>query len=204
MMETQATVFVVDDHQAMRSALCELVTSVGMRAEGYPSADDFLEEYVPERPGCLVLDVRMPGMDGLQLQRRLKEDQIDIPIIFVTGHGDVPMAVQAMQEGAFTFLEKPFREQALLDNIRRALALDADTRKERARRSDAEERIAALTAREREVLNLVLEGMTSKAIAQQLGVSIKTVNQHRWKIMDKMQAENVADLARRVSALKDH
>lgn len=197
-MQTEPTVFVVDDDDGVRKGLDLLLRSVGLNVEVFSGAPEFLEEYNPDRPGCLVLDVRMPGMSGLELQERLKTEQIDIPIILLTGHGDVPMAVRAVQAGAVDFIEKPFREQVLLDRIQQALLLDAQRRQNRAQRAGVASRLANLTPREREVLRLVVSGKHNKSIAADLGVTVKTIEFHRSKIMEKTQADSVAELVRLV------
>lgn len=200
MPEPEPTVFVVDDDEAMRDALDTLVRSVGLRTSLHVSADDFLASYDPGQPGCLVLDVRMPGMSGLELQDWLAKRGIDLPVIVITGHGDIPMAVQAMRAGAVDFLQKPFREQELLHRIRQAIEQDERTRRGRAGKAGVVARLASLTPREREVLDLVVAGKPNKVIAAELELSHKTVEFHRAKIMGKMQADGVADLVRMVLA----
>jgi two-component system response regulator FixJ len=190
----EPTVFVVDDDPAVLRSMTALVQVVFPRAEGYCSAAEFLAAYRPGRPGCLVLDVAMPRMSGLELHRKLIEDRIDLPVVFVTGHANVQMAVGAMQAGAVNFLEKPFREQDLWDSIRRALELDERNRRRKARRCRAQERIAQLTPGEREVLDLILEGKLNKEIAAQLGLSIRTVEDRRARLMKKTEANSVAEL----------
>ena len=196
MPEPESMVFIVDDDEAMRDALDTLIRSVGMKTVLHASADEFLASYDPEQPGCLVLDVRMPGMSGLELQDRLVEEGVDLPVIIITGHGDVPMAVRAMRAGALDFLEKPFREQDLLHRIHQAIERDAKIRRERAAKADIVARLASLTSREREVMERVVAGKHNKAIASELGVSHKTVEFHRVKIMEKMKADSVAALVR--------
>ena len=200
MPEPEPTVFIVDDDEAMRDALDTLIRSVGMRTSLHASADEFLAAYDPEQPGCLVLDERMPGMSGLDLQDALAEQGIKLPVIIITGHGDIPMAVQAMRAGAVDFLEKPFREQELLHRIHQAIEQDARTRRDRAAKAEITARLASLTPREGQVLDLVVAGKPNKAIAGELGLSHKTVEFHRAKIMDKMRADNVAELVRMVLA----
>jgi two-component system response regulator FixJ len=190
----EPTVFVVDDDPAVLRSVTALVKVVFPRAESYCSAADFLAAYEPGRPGCLVLDVAMPRMSGLELHRKLLEDRIDLPVVFVTGHGNVQMAVEAMQAGAVNFLEKPFREQDLWDSVRRALELDERNRRRRTRRCQAEERIARLTSGEREVLDLILDGKLNKEIAAELGLSIRTVEDRRARLMRKTQVKSVAEL----------
>ena len=192
----KATVFVVDDDQAMRNSLKWLIESVGVAVESFSSADAFLAAYEPGRPGCLVLDVRMPGMSGLELQEHLSSQNIRVPAVIITGHGDVPMAVRAMKAGAIDFIEKPFNDEALLDAIRRALAFEAQQRTEQYEHREIEARIDHLTPREREVMEMVTEGRSNKEIANALGVSAKTIEAHRARVMEKMQARSLAELVR--------
>jgi two-component system, LuxR family, response regulator FixJ len=194
----ESTVFLVDDEPAALRALAATVKVVFPRVEVFPSSAAFLAAYQPERPGCLVLDVAMPGMNGLELQRKLIHDKTVIPVIFVTGHANVPMAVEAMQLGAVNFLEKPVQEQALWDSIRKALDLDTQNRRRRARRQLAEKRLSKLTSGEREVLNLILEGKMNKEIAMELGLSTRTIEDRRAKLMKKMDARCVAELVQLV------
>ena len=196
-MNEETTVFLVDDDPAALRALMANVTAVFPRVEAFSSSAGFLAAY-HNQPGCLVLDVAMPGMNGLELQRKLIQDKVTIPVIFVTGHANVPMAVEAMQLGAVNFLEKPVPEQALWDSIRKALELDAQTRRRRARRQRAEERLSKLTAGEREVLNLILEGKMNKEIAAELGLSTRTIEDRRAKLMKKMDASCIAELVQLV------
>jgi two-component system response regulator FixJ len=198
--EPEPTVFIVDDDEAMRDALDTLIRSVGMSTSLHASAAEFLAAYDPEQPGCLVLDVRMPGMSGLDLQDALAEQGIELPVIIITGHGDIPMAVQAMRAGAVDFLEKPFREQELLHRIHQAIEQDTRTRRDRAGKAEITARLASLTPREGQVLDLVVAGKPNKAIAGELGLSHKTVEFHRAKIMEKMRADSVAELVRMVLA----
>lgn len=192
----EATVFVVDDDEAMRNSLRWLVESEGLKVETYDSADAFLEAYYPGRAGCALLDVRMPGMSGLELQDYLRGRQILIPVIIITGHGDVSMAVKAMKGGALDFIEKPFSDELLLGSIRRALSLDADQRQRQEGRAELATRLAHLTPREHEVMDMVTEGKSNKEIAFDLGVSAKTVEAHRAKVMEKMEARSLAELVR--------
>ncbi len=198
MKNAEPTVFVVDDDDGVRRGLSLLLSSVGLKVETFPGAQEFLHAFDPARPGCLVLDVRMPGMSGLELQERLKAEHIDIPIIILTGHGDVPMAVRAVQTGAVDFIEKPFREQMLLDRIQQAMAQDGENRAKFARLEASKERLSRLTEREREVLKLVVAGRHNKTIAEELGVTVKTIEFHRSKIMEKTNAVSVAELVRLV------
>jgi len=193
-MNDEATVFLVDDDPAVLRSLTALVKVVFPRVESFASAHEFLETYIPDRPGCLVLDVAMPGMNGLELHRKLTEERIDLPVVFITGHGNVQMAVGAMQAGAVNFLEKPFHEQELWDSIRKALELDQQTRRRRQRRSDVETRISQLSAGERQVLDMILDGKFNKEIAAELQLSVRTVEDRRSKLMQKMQAGSVAEL----------
>jgi FixJ family two-component response regulator len=192
-MEEQ-TVFVVDDDAAVRDSIAELAESVGLRAEGYASALAFLEAFQRERPGCLVLDVRMAEMSGLVLQERLSELGARIPVIMLTGHGDVPMAVQAMKAGAVDFLQKPYRDQALLDTINAALSMDAAARRSSAAADNFEQCLAALTEREREVLDLLLAGNTSKEIARELEISPRTAEAHRGNLLRKFGVGSAKEL----------
>ncbi len=193
-MKPEATVFVVDDDPSIRRALRRLIDSVELKVETYSSAEDFLNAYDLNRPGCLVLDVRMPGVSGLDLQETLASRDVYLPVIFVTGYGDVPTTVRAMKGGAVDFIEKPFNEQLLLDAVHRAIEEDARLRRERAERADVLRRVALLTPREREVLMRVVAGKMNKQIAADLGTSEKTVKVHRARVMSKMQADSVAEL----------
>jgi two-component system, LuxR family, response regulator FixJ len=192
------TVHIVDDDEAVRSALRLLIRSVGLQAQAHPSAQEFLDSYDTRTPGCLVLDVRMPGMSGLELQQELNGRGATIPVVFITGHGDVPMAVAAMQQGAFDFLQKPFRDQELLDRVHKALARDAQTRASMAAHAEILARLATLTPRETEVLGLVTRGKANKVIGAELGVSQRTVEIHRAHVMEKMRAHSLAELVRMV------
>lgn len=193
---SEPTVFIVDDDQAVLRSLRWLIESVRLRVEAFSSAQAFLDHYDSSKPGCLVLDVRMPGMSGLDLQERLAAQRIQVPIIFITGHGDVQMAVRAVQSGAFDFVEKPFNDQDLLDRIQKAIVFDAGQRGKNTQRVQLRSLFVSLTPREREVLDLVVEGMSNKAIANSLGLSAKTVEVHRAKVMEKMHARSVADLVK--------
>jgi FixJ family two-component response regulator len=199
--EAAPLVFVVDDDEAVRNSLRLLLRSVGLNATALASAPEFLAKYDPAQPGCLVLDVRMPGMSGLELQQQLNMRGAIIPVIFITGHGDVPMAVESMQHGAFHFLQKPFRDQDLLDCIQRALEKDRLARVELAQKSRIRERLQSLTPREREVLSLVTAGKPNKVMAADLGVSQRTVEIHRARVMEKMAAASLAQLVRMVMDL---
>ena len=200
---TGPTVFVVDDDDGMRAALSTLLSTVGYTTGVFSSAQDFLQRYKPDEPGCLVLDIRMPEMSGLELQQHLNRTGSMLPVIFITGHGDVPMAVQAMKEGAFEFIQKPFRDQDLLDRINHALQLDAENRKTVARRVEVLRRQESLTPRERQVMDMVVDGGANKVIAIDLGLSERTVEIHRAKVMEKMAARSVAHLVKMHLTLND-
>ena len=190
------TVFVVDDDAAVRDALRFLLRSVGLAVDAFASAIEFLDAYRDDQPGCLVLDIRMPGMTGLELQEKLIERRSILPIIFITGHGDVPMAVEAMQAGAHGFIQKPFREQDLLDSINEALQKDAANRVALGELAAIRVRLASLTPREREVMDLVVHGKANKVIAGDLDLSQRTVEIHRARVMEKMEASSLAHLVR--------
>ncbi len=192
----EPTVFVVDDDEAMRRSLKWLIESTGMRVKTFDSADAFLTAYAPDWAGCLLLDVRMPGMSGLELQAYLARADYGLPVVIITGHGDVAMAVKAMQAGALDFIEKPFHDEDLLHSIRRALEADSHTRARSSEHAAVLARLEELTPREHEVMDLVAAGKSNKEIAATLGVSAKTVEAHRAKVMDKMQAASLADLVR--------
>jgi len=196
--DKQSTVYVVDDDDAMRESLTWLIESVGLNVETYASADEFLESYYPGRAGCVLLDVRMPGMSGLELQGHLQKQQVTVPVIMITGHGDVPMAVRAMKSGAIDFIEKPFNDEQLLESIRNALAIDDTRRDEQSFKAEVASRLAQLTPRESEVMDMVTAGKSNKEIANTLGVSAKTVEAHRAKVMEKMEAGSLAELVRLV------
>jgi RNA polymerase sigma factor (sigma-70 family) len=191
-----STVYVVDDDQAIRHAMELLMRSVGLNYEIFHSGDDFLAKHTNDRAGCLVLDIRMPGLGGLELQEKLNDMGSTLPIIFITGHGDVPMAVEAMQKGAVDFIQKPFRDQELLDRIGEALQTDQERRSVREEKSEVQGKIEKLTNRERQVLDLVVTGKPNKVIAYELGVSQRTVEIHRARVMEKMRAKSLADLVR--------
>src|SRR5579864_601376 len=198
-MQSQVpTVFVVDDDEGVRNSLRFLLKSVGLTTVALASANEFLQAYKPSQPGCLVLDVRMPGMSGLELQQQLNLRGAVIPVIFITGHGDVPMAVEAMQQGAFDFLQKPFRDQDLIDRIQRALERDSRNRIALDEHAKIRERLDSLTPREREVLTLMTRGKPNKVMAAELGVSQRTVEIHRARVMEKSGAASLAQLVRMV------
>jgi FixJ family two-component response regulator len=189
-------VFVIDDDSSMREALVDLIASVGLSVEAFESAQQFLQHRRPDAPACLVLDVRLPGLSGLDLQRELARTEAPIPIVFITGHGDIPMSVRAIKQGAVEFLAKPFREQDLLDAIQHALGMDRIARQERSIVLTLRQRYQSLTKREREVMRLVASGMLNKQIAGELGSSEVTVKMHRGQVMRKMKAQSVVELAR--------
>jgi two-component system response regulator FixJ len=189
-------IYVVDDDDAMRRALDTLLSTVGYKTGVFSRPSEFLANFKPDSPGCLVLDIRMPDMSGLELQQHLNRMGSMLPVIFITGHGDVPMAVQAMKEGAFEFIQKPFRDQDLLDRINHALKHDAENRTTVARRADIQHRLESLTPRERQVMDMVVEGAANKVIAIDLGLSERTVEIHRAKVMEKMGARSVAHLVK--------
>ena len=189
-------IHVIDDDEAVRDSLRMLLTSVGHEVSVYESGSDFLEQLTTTLSGCILLDIRMPGMSGLELQQVLVEKHCLMPIIFITGHGDVPMAVQAIQRGAFDFLQKPFREQDLLDKIQDALTLAKANQTAEINKLQIQQRIDSLTEREREVMNLVIEGKANKVIAIDLGLSQRTIEIHRSRVMEKMHAKSVAQLVK--------
>ena len=194
-------VMVVDDDSGVRNAMRILLKSVGMESALYSSAQEFLAAWQPHQPGCLVLDIRMPGMSGLELQQQLNLRGAVLPVIFMTGHGDIPMAVEAMQHGAFDFLQKPFRDQELLDRVQRALTRDTENRARLRHTDRIRERLATLSPREREVLDLVTQGKANKMVAGDLGVSQRTVEIHRAHVMQKMEAGSLAELVRMMMAV---
>jgi FixJ family two-component response regulator len=201
MMDAEALVFVVDDDASLRESLQNLLRSVGLRVAAFTSAQEFLRCTHPEVPSCLVLDVRLPGLSGLELQQQLAAGDLAMPIIFITGHGDIPMTVQAMKAGAVEFLTKPFRDQALLDAVQQALARDRAARQQRAKVDELCRRYRALTPRERDVLARVVTGLLNKQIAGELGTSEAAVKVHRQHVMTKMGAGSLAELVRMADRL---
>jgi FixJ family two-component response regulator len=201
MTSGEAMVFVVEDDAAMRRSLENLLRSVGLSVAAFGSARDFLRSNRPDAPACLVLDVRLPGASGLELQKGMAGTDHEIPIIFITGHGDIPMSVQAMKAGAVGFLTKPFREQDLLDAIHQALERDRNTRREKAERDELHRRFDSLTPREREVMGLVVTGLLNKQIAGAVGASETTIKIHRHQVMEKMAAGSLPELVRMADRL---
>jgi RNA polymerase sigma factor (sigma-70 family) len=202
MSKAKPTVFVVDDDDAVRNMIGQLVEAVNLNAETFSSAQEFLDSYDPAHPGCLILDVRMPGMSGIKLQAELLDRNICLPIIFVSGHGDVPMAAETFKKGAVDFIEKPFRNQALLEQIQIALAKDARLRQDQAKREAAKAKLALLSPREREVMELVRAGKPNRVIAEKLRLSQRTVEAHRANIMEKLQVNSVAELVTMLNAVE--
>lgn len=193
------TVFIVDDDEAVRESLEDLLDSVGLNVQTYASAADFLAGYSADELGCLILDVRMPGMSGLELQQELNRRNMSLPVIILTGHGDVPMAVQAMKQGALDFIQKPFRDQNLLDQVNKALDNSNGKYTLQQRVEQTNQQIQTLTSREQQVMQMTVEGMPNKVIAIDLGVSQRTIEVHRANMMRKLQADSLADLVRKVT-----
>jgi FixJ family two-component response regulator len=199
--QPDSIVYVVDDDFSVREAIKSLIRSVGLRVETFGTAQEFLKSARPDAPGCVVLDVRLPGLSGLDLQRELAANGINLPVIFITGHGDIPMSVRAMKAGALEFLTKPFRDQDLLDAIQQALERDRGARQQRLETAELRERFDSLTAREREVMGLVVSGLLNKQIAGELGTSEVTIKIHRSQVMKKMGAGSLAELVRMTEKL---
>ena len=196
MEHAEPVVFIVDDDEAVCRSMALLIEDIGLKAQTFTSAQYFLSDYDPTQPGCLVLDVRMSGMSGLELQSRLNELSIHIPTIIMTGHGDVPMAVEAMKAGALDFVEKPFRDQVMLDSIQKAVALDRRIRERNRQHTDFQSRLQRLTQREQQIMDLLLLGKANKVIAYELGISQKTVDFHRSNVLSKLGVNSVVDLVR--------
>ena len=196
------TVFIIDDDSGVRESIRDLVESVGLRAESFATAQQFLASERRDSPSCLVLDIRLPGISGLDLQHELKKAGVKIPIIFISGHADIPMSVRAMKSGAFEFLTKPFRDQDLLDVVQRALRRERVLREKQRQLAELQERYARLSVREREVMNLVVAGRLNKQIAAELRASETTVKIHRGHVMKKMQADSLPELVRMADKLK--
>ena len=201
-MTANPVVFVVDDDASVRSSLKFLLSTVGLHVESFDSADSFLRKALPDAPSCLVLDIRLPGLSGLDFQRELAAKKISIPIIFLTGHGDIPMSVRAMKAGAVEFLTKPFRDQDLLDAVRIALERDRARREQEKEVAVLQQRFDSLTPRERDVISMVVSGMLNKQIADQLGTAESTVKVQRSRALEKMQADSLVDLVRMIEKLK--
>jgi len=199
--QPDSVVFVVDDDSSVREAIKSLIRSVGLRVETFGTAQEFLRSTRPDAPACVVLDVRLPGLSGLDLQHELTTHGINLPIIFITGHGDIPMSVRAMKAGALEFLTKPFRDQDLLDAIQQALERDRSARQQRSESAELRERLDSLTSREREVMGLVVSGLLNKQIAGELGTSEVTIKIHRSQVMKKMGAGSLAELVRMTEKL---
>lgn len=202
-MNDEATVYLVEDDDAVRDSLQLVLESVGHNVEAYSRADSFLEQFSPEMAGCIVLDIRMPGMNGMELQRQLNNRNSILPIIFVTGHGDVPMAVEAMQRGAVDFVQKPYREEELLNKIQQAIAADVEARASLLEKQKIQQKLSDLTPRENQVMELMIEGKANKVIAYDLDISQRTVEIHRARVMEKMTVRSLAHLVRMVMAAKD-
>jgi len=201
-MAQTATVYIVDDDPAVRDSLRWLIESLKYPVETFESAQTFLDQYTPDAQGCLVLDVRLPGMSGLQLQKKLIDDGVDLPVIIMTGHGDIPMAVRALQAGALHFLEKPFRDQEILDRVQEALELSRNRRESRTRKEEILKRIERLTPREYQIMKDIVKGDTNRSIGEKHDISTKTVEIHRTRVMHKMEADSLPELVKMVLAVE--
>jgi FixJ family two-component response regulator len=199
--EAEGIVFIIDDDESLREGLKRLFRSIGLRSEGYPSGREFLQSKIPDIPSCILLDVRMPGLSGLDFQVELNNADIHVPIVFMTGHGDIPMTVRAMKAGAVEFLTKPFRDQEILDAVQLSLKKDRERIENEKIAKGLKTRFEALTSREREIMSLVTAGLMNKQIAGEIGVSEITVKVHRGNVMRKMNAKSLADLVRMAEAL---
>ena len=204
MVEERAVVFVIDDDPSMRLALEDLVSTVGLEVRAFAEPQEFLQSKRPDTPGCLVLDVRLPGMSGLTFHKELANEGVALPVIFITGHGDIPMSVRAMKAGAVEFLTKPFHDQDLLDAIHAAIERDRKRRREAVRFAELRERFATLTERERQIMSLVVNGRPNKQIAAELTLSEMTVKVHRGQVMRKMHAGSLPELVRMADRLGEH
>ncbi|MHC4266012.1 MAG: response regulator transcription factor [Planctomycetota bacterium] len=202
MDKTKPVVYVVDDEDQIRHSLSVLLGTLGLQVQAYGDAEEFLNHYKPDQPGCLILDVRMPGMSGIELQWRLNSAEISVPVIIITGHGDVPMAVEAIKMGAVDFIEKPFREQALLESVQKGIKLDAEKRQQQTAQNKFKEVLTKLTPREQEIARELALGKINKVIAYELGISQKTVDFHRGNIMKKLKIDSVVELVRIIQELK--
>lgn len=196
MSDPENIVYIVDDDEAVRDSLCFLLKSVGITSHGFASGNEFLQAYDPNWQGCIVLDIRMPGVSGMEVQRQLAERNCPLPVIFITGHGDIPMAVEAMHLGAYDFIQKPFHDQELLDRIQQALTTYRESQDDIALKIDVQERYERLTPREKEVMEAVVRGHANKVIAMDLELSQRTVEIHRARVMEKMQARSLASLVK--------
>jgi len=197
------TVFIVDDEEAVRDSIALLLRSIGLKTRAYPDAQSFLVEYQPDWPGCLLLDVRMPRLGGMELQKELNRRGVALPVIFITGHGDVPMAVEAMRAGALDFLQKPFKDDELIRRVQKALEQDARDRQQLGQRNQIRERLESLTPREREIADRIVAGQANKVVAAELDISERTVELHRARIMQKMGARALAQLVQMMLSLKE-
>jgi two-component system response regulator FixJ len=202
MDKSEPVVYVVDDEEQIRQSLRVLLETLGLGVQAYGNAEEFLNHYNPDQHGCLVLDVRMPGMSGIELQSRLSSAEVRIPVIMITGHGDIPMAVEAIKMGAVDFIEKPFREQALLESVQKGIKLDAERRQQQSEQKKFKEAFSKLTARERQIVRELAQGKLNKVIAYELGISQKTVDFHRANIFGKLGIESVVELLRLSQQLK--